>query len=98
MVPDCSADTILACQQALQTAGYVAGDLIGMFSETVSTGLVVQTYPGAGTELQAGSLVKLYVSQGALGLTMFNQAFWGVLVAFSIGIFMGLFIKLTNKS
>jgi len=96
MIPSCADLTILACQNALTSAGYVPGQTIGIFSQDVVAGLVATTSPVG--EAALGTVVNLYVSQGALGFTMFNQAFWGVLTAFSIGIFMGIFIKLTNKS
>ncbi|MBB4661030.1 Stk1 family PASTA domain-containing Ser/Thr kinase [Conexibacter arvalis] len=78
-VPAVDGDPLDKARAALQNAGLVVGDVIRQASDSVAEGIVIQTSPRAGANVERGSTVKVYVSTGPEQVTVpdvvgFSQA------------------------
>jgi serine/threonine-protein kinase len=63
-VPDVRGGSASAASTALQAAGLVRGQLRGVVDNTCNTiGLVVRQSPGAGTQVDPGTAVDLWIGQ-----------------------------------
>lgn len=85
----------------LQAAGFGYVATTGQFSDVVSAGLIISESPACGGQVDTSSQINLVCSLGsvqAAGNTVFGTAFNGIMHAFALGIFAGLFIKITNRS
>ena len=63
-VPDVSGKSVEAAQEAIESAGYVVGEVTEEHDATTVAGRVIRTNPEAGTELEEGSKVDIVVSLG----------------------------------
>lgn len=84
----------------LSGAGYGNVDVTGQFSSE-GAGEIISQEPECGTVVNSSIVMHLVKSLGTLeqaGTAVFATAFNGILTAFAIGIFIGLFIKITNRS
>jgi beta-lactam-binding protein with PASTA domain len=85
----------------LNASGFQVITITSSFSETVALGSVDSENPQCGATYDTGDVITISVSQGSLALAgaqVFGVAFSGILYAFALGLFFGLFVKMTNRS
>ncbi len=63
-VPAVDGDPVDKAKAALQNDGLKVGEVIPEASDTVEKGIVIRTSPRAGQDVQRGTTVKIYVSDG----------------------------------
>ena len=97
-VPDCVGDTVATCEAELTAAGLLKGTESMAYNEAIDKGLVASTVPEGGTTVADGATIALVLSGGPQGQGIWNMTFWGIMRAFLVGTYIGLFIKLTNRS
>ena len=100
-LPCVMGETLSAGQAAVLGAGFSNQSSNSAFSDTVASGIVSGESPVCGSLYDTGTPVVLTVSLGSLasaGASYFGVAFNGVLFMFALGLFFGLFVKLTNRS
>lgn len=101
MLPCVENQTISLATSNLSAAGFQTLLESQVFSETVGVGKVAVESPSCGFLVDTLTPVSLSVSVGSLaaaGASLFGTAVDGILWAFGLGIFFGLFVKLTNRS
>lgn len=97
-VPDCVGETVVTCQAEITAAGLLMGSQSVAYNESVAKDLVSATVPTGGSTVTDGSAVDLVISGGPQGHGIWNITFWGILRAFLVGTYIGLFVKLTNRT
>lgn len=100
-LPCVAGEDLGTAESNLSASGFVTYYITNDFSDTIASGSVVQTSPACGADYVVTTAVNISVSIGSLsaaGATVFGTAFSGILYAFALGIFFGLFVKLTNRS
>jgi len=97
IVPDVVDTEESAAKTALENVGLLWAITLG-FSTDIDQGNVISQSPVAGSNVSDNSTIDLVVSKGPQSQALFDLAFWGVMKMFLLGTYLGLFIKLTNRS
>lgn len=97
IMPDCIGSNQSEAQALITAAGLVVGSISSVYADS-DPGTVIAQDPVAGSSVEVGQVVSLTVVAASRGQGLFDVAFWGIMKAFLIGTYFGLFIKLTNRS
>lgn len=101
VLPCVSGDDLPTATSALSAAGFNLVGSVTVFSDTVPNNEIASETPSCGSLIPTATSVQLTISAGSVanaGAAVFGTAFSGILFMFGLGLFFGMFVKLTNRS